>query len=67
MSLESIIADALAKRLSISQEEALAGLARPPRPDMGDMAFPCFRFAKSLRKAPDQIARDLKQSLEEQA
>jgi arginyl-tRNA synthetase len=67
VSLESIIADALAKRLSISQEEALAGLVRPPRPDMGDMAFPCFRFAKSLRKAPDQIARDLKQSLEEQA
>lgn len=31
----------------------------PPKPEMGDYALPCFRFAKSLRKAPNQIARDL--------
>ena len=31
----------------------------PPKPEMGDYALPCFRFAKTLRKAPNQIARDL--------
>ena len=31
----------------------------PPNPEMGDYALPCFRFAKTLRKAPNQIARDL--------
>ncbi len=31
----------------------------PPKPEMGDFALPCFRFARTLRKAPNQIARDL--------
>lgn len=31
----------------------------PPKPEMGDYALPCFRFARTLRKAPNQIARDL--------
>lgn len=35
----------------------------PPRPEMGDFAFPCFQFAKSLRKAPNMIAAELKDKL----
>lgn len=31
----------------------------PPNRELGDYAFPCFQLAKILRKAPDQIARDL--------
>ena len=31
-------------------------LAVPPDPNLGDYAFPCFRFAKVLRMAPPTIA-----------
>jgi arginyl-tRNA synthetase len=36
-----------------------AELTVPPRPEMGDLAFPCFALAKTLRKAPQAIAREL--------
>lgn len=29
----------------------------------GDYAFPCFRLAKSLKKAPQQIASEIQQKL----
>jgi|TARA_Y100000310_G_scaffold212402_2_gene213256 arginyl-tRNA synthetase len=31
----------------------------PPRPDMGDYAFPCFSLSKIYKKNPNQIASDL--------
>lgn len=31
----------------------------PPDPVLGDFAFPCFSFAKTLKKAPNQIASEL--------
>ena len=38
-------------------------LETPPDPKMGDLALPCFQFAKKLKKAPHQIARDLEKKL----
>ena len=38
-------------------------LEQPPKPELGDYAFPCFRLAKELRKAPQQIAADIKDSI----
>lgn len=34
-------------------------LERPPKPEMGDIGFPCFTLAKSLKKAPPAIAQEL--------
>jgi arginyl-tRNA synthetase len=31
----------------------------PPRPEMGDIAFPMFPFARAFRKAPPVIAREI--------
>ena len=31
----------------------------PPNPEMGDYAFPCFVLAKELKKAPNEIAKEL--------
>jgi arginyl-tRNA synthetase len=31
----------------------------PPEPELGDFAFPCFKLAKTLRKAPPQIAQQV--------
>jgi len=32
---------------------------RPPKPEMGDLAFGCFPLAKIMRKGPPQIATEL--------
>jgi len=33
--------------------------APPPNPEMGDLGFPCFAWAKALRKAPPLIAQEI--------
>ena len=38
-------------------------LEYPPDPTLGDLAFPCFRLSKSLRRSPVQIASTLAQTL----
>ncbi|MBB6479035.1 arginine--tRNA ligase [Spirochaeta isovalerica] len=35
----------------------------PPKPEMGDLAFPMFPFARDFRKAPPAIAADIAASL----
>lgn len=35
----------------------------PPESRLGDFAFPCFKLAKTLRKAPNLIAQDLAEKL----
>jgi arginyl-tRNA synthetase len=35
----------------------------PPDPNLGDFAFPCFQLAKSLKKSPVEIAKDLAKSI----
>lgn len=41
----------------------LNDLEIPPDPNLGDFAFPCFKLAKSLKKAPQQIAQQILESL----
>lgn len=36
-----------------------ADLETPPDPKLGDLAFPCFKLAKQLRKGPPQIAAQI--------
>jgi arginyl-tRNA synthetase len=38
-------------------------LERPPKPELGDYAFPCFVLAKEFKKDPKDIARYLKDNL----
>ena len=38
-------------------------LEYPPSPENGDLAFPCFRLSKVMRKAPPMIANELKEKL----
>ena len=44
---------------AFTAEETAAMLEAPPNPDMGDFAFPCFKLARTMRKAPPLIAADL--------
>lgn len=36
----------------------------PPKPEMGDYAFPCFQLSKVMRKAPNMIAEELKNAMD---
>lgn len=47
----------------LSPEDILSLLEIPPKPELGDYAFPCFRLAKTMHKAPNLIAEDLKNTL----
>jgi arginyl-tRNA synthetase len=37
----------------------LANLSEPPKPDMGDLALPCFFLSKKLRQSPVKIAAEI--------
>jgi arginyl-tRNA synthetase len=41
-------------------------LEQPPEKALGDYALPCFRFAKAIKKNPNEVATELKRLLEEQ-
>jgi len=53
------IANVLADHVPLDAQQIEALLATPPNPEMGDVAFPCFPLAKTLRKAPNAIAQEL--------
>ncbi len=43
----------------LSQDEIYTMLALPPNTEIGDFALPCFRLAKTMRKAPALIAQEI--------
>ncbi len=47
--------------LEIDAIENLIGV--PPKPEMGDYTFPCFQLSKNIKKAPNIIAEELKNSI----
>ncbi|MBE6631551.1 MAG: arginine--tRNA ligase [Ruminococcaceae bacterium] len=45
----------------LDTDAVLAMFEYPPDPAMGDIAFPCFKLSRILRKAPPLIAQSLKE------
>ena len=58
------IAEKIAKATNLNKEELEKYIEIPPNSDLGDYAFPCFKLAKDLRKAPPMIANDIKENIE---
>ena len=57
---KELIAEAIYdESLGLSKEEIKGWIEIPADSSMGDYAFPCFRLAKTLRKAPPLIAADI--------
>jgi arginyl-tRNA synthetase len=54
----------LAEITTLSVAEVEEHLTQPPKPELGDYAFPCFPLAKVLKKSPAQIAGELAAKLE---
>ena len=63
MDNKTALAQALAEKTGLPAQDLAAWLETPPDPALGDYAFPCFRLAKALRKAPPAIAAELAASL----
>ncbi|NLY72884.1 MAG: arginine--tRNA ligase [Tissierellia bacterium] len=53
------IAGLLSPHLEMSEEEIFKNLELPKRLDQGDLAFPCFRLAATMKKSPALIADEL--------
>ena len=65
--MKNQIVNLLSQNIEVLTSEEISQLIEiPPKPEMGDFAFPCFRLAKSYRKAPPMIAQDLKESIGDQ-
>ncbi len=64
LDLKNIIAKAINKVININEKELEDFIEIPKDTTMGDYAFPCFKLAKELRKAPPAIASDIKEKLE---
>ncbi|MBQ9084136.1 MAG: arginine--tRNA ligase [Clostridia bacterium] len=47
----------------LSSEDIFAMLEYPPDTSMGDLALPCFRLSKALRRSPVQIAEALAEAV----
>lgn len=58
------IAGYIEKATSIKKEEIIENIETPKESTKGDYAFPCFRLAKEMKKAPQLIAEEIKEKIE---
>ena len=61
---KQIIAEQISKTIDINKQELESYIETPKDSKNGDYAFPCFRLAKELRKAPPVIANEIKEKIE---
>lgn len=61
---KQIIGQAIAKVTNLDEEELESYIEKPKDQKNGDYAFPCFKLAKELRKAPAIIANDIQEKIE---
>ncbi len=56
---KEILAKSLAPLVAIDANILMEWIETPPDKRLGDLAFPCFQLAKTMRQAPQAIAADL--------
>ena len=61
---KQIIAETIAKAVNLNEKELESYIEIPKDVNNGDYAFPCFRLAKELKKAPPMIANDIKEKIQ---
>ncbi|MCL2604923.1 MAG: arginine--tRNA ligase [Defluviitaleaceae bacterium] len=54
-----LLSSLLSPFAQLPESEILSFIESPPDPAMGHFAFPCFRLAKTLKKAPPVIALEI--------
>lgn len=61
---KKLIGEKIANATQLDIEEIINYIEIPPNKQMGDYAFPCFKLAKTLRKAPPAIATEISEKIE---
>ena len=61
---KQLISKEIEKATNIESEKIISYIEIPKDTNNGDYAFPCFFLAKSLKKAPQIIATEIKEKLE---
>ncbi|MCI8471338.1 MAG: arginine--tRNA ligase [Clostridia bacterium] len=64
MNFKQEIANVIGKIINLDTKELESYIEIPKDVKNGDYAFPCFRLAKELKKAPMQIASEIKEKIE---
>lgn len=59
MDYKKLVAGRIKEHVDLELEAIEKLIEIPPRPEMGDFAFPCFQLSKVMRKAPNMIATEL--------
>lgn len=63
MDYRKYIAEKIDSITGIGFEKISSLIEIPPKPEMGDYAFPCFQLAKTMRKAPNMIASQIREKI----
>ena len=58
------IAKKIVQVIELDEKEIESYIERPKESSNGDYAFPCFRLAKELKKAPPMIAKDISENIQ---
>ena len=58
------ISEAIEKVINVDSKKLETFIEEPKDQENGDYAFPCFRLAKELKKAPQIIAQEISQGIE---
>lgn len=66
MDYKKVVAERIKQLVDLEIETIEKLIETPPRPEMGEFAFPCFQLAKTMKKAPNMIAKDLKERIEKE-
>ena len=61
---KQIIAKNISEVVNIDEKELESYIEIPKDTNNGDYAFPCFRLAKELKKAPPMIANEIKEKIQ---
>ena len=61
---KNIIAEAISNAVNLDKKEIYSYIEVPKDVQNGDYAFPCFKLAKSLKKAPPLIAKEISENIE---
>lgn len=64
MDYKKIVAQRIKQLVELDIETIESLIEIPPKPEMGEFAFPCFQLSKAMRKSPNMIAKDLKEKIE---
>lgn len=63
INIKEEIAKAIAMSVNLDEKELVNYIEIPPNSELGDSAFPCFKLAKELKKAPPMIATEIKEKI----